>query len=69
MHQPSEEDRASAFERAIGHQPARIGNSCGRRFSGGACRAFPSRNKIAGLRHPPLRFGPVASLRVQVRPA
>jgi hypothetical protein len=30
------EDRASAFERAIGRQPGRIGNGCGRRFSGAA---------------------------------
>ena len=34
-----------------------------------ALRAFPSRNKIAGLRRPPLRSGPLASLRVQVRTA
>jgi len=30
------EDRASAFERAIGRQSGRIGNGCGRRFSGAA---------------------------------
>jgi hypothetical protein len=34
-----------------------------------ALRAFPSRNKIAGLRHPPLPLRPSALLRVQVRPA
>ncbi|MBB5373991.1 hypothetical protein HNP71_002258 [Acidocella aromatica] len=33
------EDRASAFERAIGRQPGRIGNGCGRRFSGASLRA------------------------------
>ena len=32
-------------------------------------RAFASRNKIAGLRHPPLALRPSASLRVQVRSA
>ncbi|HBO43046.1 MAG TPA: hypothetical protein DD670_03750 [Planctomycetaceae bacterium] len=69
MHQPSEGDRASAFERAIGQQTGQPGNGCGRRFSGGACRAFPSRGKIAGLRHPPLTLRPSAALRVQGRPA
>ena len=34
-----------------------------------ALRAFASRNKIAGLRHPPLALRPSASLRVQVRSA
>lgn len=33
------EDRASAFERAIGRQPGRIGNGGGRRFSGATLRA------------------------------
>jgi hypothetical protein len=34
-----------------------------------ALRAFASRSKIAGLRHPPLTLRPCASLRVQVPPA
>ena len=34
-----------------------------------ALRAFAARNKIAGLRHPPLALRPSASLRVQVRSA
>ena len=32
-------------------------------------RAFAARSKIAGLRHPPLKLRPSASLRVLVRPA
>ena len=60
MRHPSEEDRATAFERAIGPQAGRTGNGGGRLFSGGACRAFPSRNKIAGLCHPPLALRPSA---------
>jgi hypothetical protein len=34
-----------------------------------ALRAFASRSKIAGLRHPPLTLRPSASLRVLVRSA
>ncbi|KRR25244.1 hypothetical protein CQ14_09505 [Bradyrhizobium lablabi] len=34
-----------------------------------ALRAFASRSKIAGLRHPPLRSGPALALRVLVRSA
>ena len=47
-------------ERAIGRQAARPGNGGGRLFSVAAALArgrFPSRSKIAGCRHPPLRFG------------
>jgi len=34
-----------------------------------ALRAFASRSKIAGLRHPPLALRPSALLRVLARPA
>ena len=52
------ENRAPAFERAIGQQTARTRNACGGLFSGAARGRFPSRNKIARLRHPPLCSGP-----------
>ncbi len=55
MQRTVEEDRASAFERAIGPQAGRPGNGGGRLFSGGAYRAFPSRDKIVGLSHRALR--------------
>ena len=63
-------------ERAIERQTERAGNGCGRLFSvggettprgaprgGPGLSAFTSRDKIAGRRHPPLRFGSSGSLR------
>jgi hypothetical protein len=64
----SKEDRASAFERAIGRQAGRPGNLVADYFPA-ALWAFPSRAKIVGPFGPPLRFGPALSLRVPVRPA
>lgn len=64
----SQEDRASAFERAIGRQAVRPGNLVADYFPA-ALRAFPSRTKIVGPFGLPLRFGPALSLRVPIRPA
>ena len=64
----------------FGHGEARIAEAIGRQaaadrqwlrptiFRRRFC-AFPSRSKIAGLRHPPPRLRPSASLWVQVRAA